>query len=135
MLCFGVGGAYAYWTSSGLGSGQASTGTGQNVTIATNATAGTLLQPGGSGDLVIAATNPNSQAVHITRITLGSITGCTTPAITLTSPSSGYLPFTIPGNANAARLVIPNALTMGTTASSDCQGVAFTIPISVTVQL
>ncbi len=133
MLGIGAGSAYAYWKSTGLGTGQATTGTSQAVTIATNATAGTLLQPGGTGDLVITATNPNAAPVQITAITLGAIGGCTTPAISLAAPSTSYLPFTIPANANNQRLVVAGALTMGTGASSGCQGVAFTIPLTVTV--
>jgi hypothetical protein len=130
-LGVGASAAYGYFTSSGSGSAAGVTATGdQAVTIATNATPGTLLYPGATGDLVITATNPNSVPVQITGLTLGTISGCTTPAITLTSPSSGYLPFTIPAHASSQRLVIAGALSMGTNASNDCQGVTFTIPLS-----
>ena len=128
------GAAFAYFTSSGSGSGTATAaGAANPVTIGTNATAGALLQPGGTGDLVITATNPDNVAVQITSVTLGTITGCTTPAITLTTPTSNYLPFTIPAHANNQRMVISGALTMGTGASNDCQGVSFTIPLTVSV--
>lgn len=135
VLGSSVGAAYAYWTSHGLGAGQVSTGTSKTVTIAANATAGTLLQPGGTGDLVITATNNNSADVYITNITLGSVSaaGCTTPSITLTSPSTTYLPVTIPVHANALRITIAGALTMGTDATSDCQGKTFAIPLTVVV--
>ena len=124
-----VGGeAFAYWSGSGHGSGQATVANGNvAITIATNATAGSSLQPGGTGDLVVTVTNPNPAAVTVSNITLGTIGGCTTPAITLTNPS---LSFSIPAHASNQRTVLSGALTMGTNSSSDCQGVTFTIPIA-----
>ena len=135
-LGLGVGAAYGYFKASGSGSGQASTGSGQKITIAANATAGSLLQPGATGDLVITATNPNKSTVYIETIALGTVSaaGCTAPAITLTTPST-FLPFPIPANPTPQRLVIPGALTMGTGASSDCQGKTFAINLTVTAQL
>lgn len=131
----GAGTAYAYLTSSGSGSGSGSTATALNVTIATNGTSAGLLQPGGTGDLVITATNPNNFAVQITSLTLGTVTGCTTPDVSLVTPSTSYLPFTIPKNATSERLVITGALTMGVGASNDCQNKSLTVPLqNVTVQ-
>ncbi len=135
-LTVGLGGgaAFAYFTSHGSGTGSATTGTAQNVTITTNATPAGLLQPNGTGDLVITATNPNNYSVQITSLTVGTVTGCTTPAVSLVTPSTSYLPFTIPANANAQRLVISGALTMGAGASSDCQNASLTVPLTATVQ-
>jgi hypothetical protein len=133
MLGLGSGAAYAFIRGgSGSGGGTAKvSGAPSAVTIATNATAGALLQPGGTGDLVITATNPNSSAVKITALTLGTVTGCTTPALTF---NSGVLPVTIPANASNLRIDISGALTMGTTASNDCQGATLTIPVTPTVE-
>ena len=53
--------AYAYFTSSGSGSGHATTGTMSTVTL--SATAGspsTPLYPGGSGDVSLEVNNPNT---------------------------------------------------------------------------
>jgi hypothetical protein len=136
-LTVGLGGgaAFAYFTSHGSGTGSATTGTAQNVTITTNATPAGLLQPNGTGDLVITATNPNNYSVQITALTLGgTVTGCTTPAVSLVTPSTSYLPFTIPANANSLQLVISGALTMGAGASNDCQNASLTVPLTATVQ-
>lgn len=133
IVIFGLGGgaAFAYLTTSGHGTGQATVANSDhNITIATNATAGATLLPGGSGDLIITATNPNNLPVQITALSIGSVTGCGTPAVTLTSPSSGYLPVTIPANANGSRIDIAGALTMGSGASSDCQGKTLTVNLS-----
>jgi len=135
-LGFGASAAFAYFTGSGgQGSGYANVANGdQAVTIATSANAGASLLPGGTGDLIITATNPNSRPVQITAVSIGSVTGCTSPLVALTSPST-YLPVTIPANANSSRIDIPGALTMGAASSNDCQGKALTINLSsVTVQ-
>lgn len=135
VVGLGGGSAYAYFTSSGSGSGSATVAGAPNaVTIATNATSATPLQPGGTGDLVITATNPNNYPVQITAFSIGTVTGCTTPDVSLVSPSSDYLPFTIPKNASSERLVIVGSLTMGAGASNDCQGKSLTIPLTATVQ-
>ena len=129
------GAAFAYFTSSGSGSGTATVaGAPSPVTIATNATPATPLQPGGTGDLVITATNPNPYAVQVTALTIGTVTGCTTPAVSLVTPSGNYLPFTIPPNASSQRLVITGSLKMGVGASNDCQGASLTVPLTATVQ-
>lgn len=134
IIGLGAGTAYAYFTSNGSGSGSASTGTTQNVTITTNVTPAGLLQPNGTGDLVITVTNPNNYPVQITALTLGTVTGCTTPDVSLVTPSTSYLPVTIPKNASSLRLVISGALTMGVGASNDCQNASLTVPLTATVQ-
>ena len=138
IVSLGVGGgaAFAYFSATGgYGSGHATIANGdQAITVATNATAGTSLRPGGTGDLVITATNPNNRPVQITALTIGSVTGCTTPSVTLSSPTT-YLPVSIPANANSSRIDIAGALAMGAASSNDCQGKSLTINLaSVTVQ-
>jgi len=128
------GSAYAYWSATGSGTGTSVTGTSDTVTIATNATTAGALQPGGTGDLVISATNPNSYSVQVTDLSVSGVGGCSTPAVTLVTPKTGYLPVTIPAHANAQRLVIAGALQMGSGASNDCQGATLTLDISPTVQ-
>lgn len=133
IISAGLGGgtAFAYFTGSGHGAGQATVASGdQAITIATNATAGASLLPGGTGDLIITATNPNNRPVQITALTIGSVTGCTTPAVTLTTPTSGYLPVTIAASASGTRIDISGALTMGAGASNDCQGKTLTVNLS-----
>jgi hypothetical protein len=131
----GTGIAFAYYGASVSGS---KTGTAtvsvalQPITISTNATAGSLLQPGGKGDLVITANNPNSFAVKLTALNLGTVTGCTTPALSLVTPATGYLPLTLQANTNT-RYVLSGALAMGSS-SSDCQGKSLTITLTPTVR-
>jgi hypothetical protein len=138
---FAIGGtAWAYFTSSGLGSGQGSTGTMSTVTL--NATAGspsTPLYPGGTADVSLELNNPNAYAVTLRSVTgNGTVTpdaghtGCTTTGVTFT-PQTG-LTTTIPANANGDRIDLTGAVTMGTSSSNGCQGATFSIPVTITVQ-
>ena len=122
--------------SGGSASGNGAIGTASNVTIATNATVATKLQPGGAGDLAFTVNNPNEVSVTITALSIsGTVTGCTTPAVTLTSPQTSYLPVTIPANQTSYLVTLTNAVTMGTGATNDCQGQTLSVPLTPTVQL
>jgi hypothetical protein len=145
-LSAGAGAAFAYFKSTGAGSGAASVGTMQPVTIAT--TAGTptaALLPGGSADIVLKITNPNSYAVSLVSVSLksgGTITpdsghaGCTTtdskPVVTLSVPAAD-LPVSIPANTTT-QVDLAGAASMDIAATSNCQGASFTVPVLISVQ-
>ena len=97
----GAGVASAYWGSTGTGSGVATTGDMDPVTIE-SATAGdvngSLLLPGGQSDVVLKVHNPNAfpvQVVNILQIEDSEISGhdgigsCDTTGVTYTAPVSG----------------------------------------------
>lgn len=131
-LGFGADRAYAFWTSSGSGTGSATTGTALNVTVAAG-TSTTPLQPNGSGDLAFTVLNPNAFSVQITALSIASQpTACTDPQLTLTFTT----PLTVPANSSPtpASFDLPAALHMGVGASSDCQGKTFSVPLTATVQ-
>ncbi len=143
VLGIGAGSAYGFLTTHGSGTGLAGIGTMQTVTMATAGTPSTPLLPGGSGDVVFSVTNPNSFPVSLVGAALetgGAITpdkghsGCTTtdgnPAVTLTVPS-GDLPVSIPANTTVP-INLANAATMDSSATSNCQGATFDIPLSIT---
>jgi hypothetical protein len=145
VLGFGVGAVYGYFTSSGHGSGGATTGTLQNVTIATAGTPSSPLLPGGaSGDLVFSVTNPNNATLSLIGIALsggaisfdGGHAGCTTtdsnPVATLNVPSN--LPISIPHNSgNPVQVDLHNAVSMDVAATSNCQGATINVPITITL--
>src|SRR3982750_4853370 len=69
-LCIlgGAGTAYAYWATTGIGSGSAIHGTMQTVTVDALVAGDTLqtsLGPGGTADVILRASNPNAHAVTI----------------------------------------------------------------------
>jgi hypothetical protein len=135
-----AGAAYAYFTSSGTGIGSASIGTMQAVTISSaTVSPSTPLLPGGSGDVTLQVTNPNSVAVTLVSVvgTGGPVTadsghpGCTTTGVTFTSQTG--LSTNIPADSTTA-IDLPGAASMSTASSALCQGAAFSIPVTITVQ-
>lgn len=142
-LCLlgGVGSAYAYWTAAGLGSGSATNGTMQTVTVDALVPGGspqTSLVPGGSADVVLRITNPNPHGVAVHSVTAnGPITadgahpGCAPTGVTFT-------PAQMTSTAIAANtsvlLTLPGAASMSTASPSACQGAQFTIPVTLEVR-
>jgi len=144
VVCVAVGsvagGAYGYFTSTGKTTGSASTGTMQTVTVsAATVTPSTPLLPGGSGDVTLKVTNPNSFAVTLISVTGtgGTITadsghsGCTITGVTFASQTG--LSTTIPA-ASTTTVDLPGAASMSTTSSAGCQGATFSIPVTIAVQ-
>lgn len=138
VLC-GAGVAWAYWSSGGTGTGNASAG---DMTINVTALQGgdnnqSAMLPGTSADVVLRVDNPNSFAVQVTSIASNGAAvasnGCTPTGVTFSSPTD-YSPaqFTLAPGSNLIRL--GGAASMSTSSSSACQGATFSIPVSVTVQ-
>lgn len=127
-----TGAAYAFLKSTGSGTTSGSVGTSLAVTLATNATPASALQPGGTGSLVITATNPNAYDVQITDLAITGVSGCGTPALSLVTPKT-YLPATIPAGGVPTRINLNDALAMGNS-SSDCQNKPLTVTLTPTVR-
>lgn len=140
----GSGAAYAYFTSSASGTGAADDATLLPVSLTGVATLGTPLLPGGTGDVVFRVTNPNGTAVSMVGVALnGAVTpdashpGCSTtdanPVVTLDVPS-GDLPVSLPARSTTT-VTLAGAASMDVDATSNCQGAAFSFPLTVTVHL
>jgi hypothetical protein len=137
----GAGAAYGFWSASGTGSGVATTGDMDPVTI-TAATAGDVagssLYPGGTADVVLKVHNPNTFAVHVISILQvedaditahdGSGT-CDTTGVTYTPPTTVA---DIP--TGDSTITLPGAAAMDLTSDSGCQGATFEIPVTLTVK-
>jgi hypothetical protein len=114
------------------------------VTVTSAATLGAPLLPGGTGDVVFSATNPNPSPVTLVGVALtdgGAIrtngnSECTTtngnPVVVLSVPSVD-LPKSIPGNTTE-QIDLASAAKMDATSTTNCQAATFTIPLSVTVE-
>jgi hypothetical protein len=136
------GAAWAYFTTSGSGTGHGSTGTMSTVTLnVTAGTASTPLYPGGTGDVSLEVNNPNAYAVTLVSVALktgGTITadaghlGCTTTGVTFATQTG--LSTTIPSGASADRIDLAGAVSMNSSSLSACQGATFSIPVTITVQ-
>jgi predicted ribosomally synthesized peptide with SipW-like signal peptide len=139
IIGLGSGVAYAYFTSSGKGTGSASIGTMQPVTLVSATVApSALLLPGGTGAVTLKVNNQNSFAVTLVSVTGtgGTITAdsghtsCTTTGVTFTNQTS--LNTSIAASTTAT-IDLPGAASMSTASSAGCQGATFSIPVTITV--
>jgi hypothetical protein len=131
-----VGGmAFALWSATGSGPGRAQAITAGTITVAA-ATGTADLYPGFSdGDLYFTLTNPNPYAVTITAMTPGTVTSGNVgacPSSNVTVDSATGLSLVVPANTTSATVSIPDVVNMVSAAPDGCQGVAFTVALSVT---
>jgi hypothetical protein len=138
-LLLSAGGAFAYFTSSGSGSADATVATAASLTISPGSATGDL-SPGGSGDVVLSFSNPNPISIHVNSLELdksqgeggfGSSAGCSDPQLSFTSQNNGGAGWDVPAKSGTLDgtldLTLAGAVTMGAGASDDCQGATFTI--------
>jgi hypothetical protein len=131
----GSGAAYAYFTAPGTGSGTASIGTLQNVTVETaTGTVVNKLIPGGTGDVTLTVSNTNNFPVSVVRVDPnGTPTSpaCGTTGVTFAAQDS--LDDTIAANGSTT-ITLANAASMDASSDASCQGATFSIPVTITVQ-
>lgn len=129
-----AGTAFALWSFLGTtNSFQGRTGTPSvsfTAPTAPHLTAATALFPGGSGDLVVDVTNPMSTPVTVISYqpsSLNSFAVGGSCSASLGGPAQGNslvtlgAGITVPANATSFAVTLPNALTMPSTAGSNCQ--------------
>lgn len=127
--------AFATWTANGTGSANARARTAQTVTV--TAVTGTAdLYPGFTdGDLSFNLTNTNPYPVTFSAMTPGTITssnpsGCPSTNVTVDTASGLSLP--VGANATSSTQSIADVVNMATTAPDACQGVTFTVAVTLT---
>jgi hypothetical protein len=89
-----TGGAIAYFTNSGSGTGTASVGTSSEITLAGTIT-GTLYPAGDAADVSVLVTNPGSGSQHVGDVQLASITTDTAHSTCDLSVSGSNAAFTM----------------------------------------
>lgn len=135
-------GAWAYFSSGGLGSGTGATATTQPVVLSPG-TPQSELFPGGSTDVVLSVSNPNSSAVRLNSLALDTTqgtggfavdaghSGCDVSALGFATQSNGGSGWTVPakiGGVNGTlAITLSDPLTMNLAADNACQGAAFTV--------
>jgi hypothetical protein len=139
----GLGGgvALAVWSVTGSGSGGAAASVASSLTITevTPTGASASLYPGGPAGVVeFQVANPNPFAVTITGLTWGSPistnpTVCASSNISVDANAPTTASISIPANSPAGTVYsIPGVLDLAHAAPQGCQGVAFSVPLSVT---
>ena len=127
--------AFAVWTSQGVGSGNARAVSAQTVTV--NASTGPAdLYPGGSGALYFTLTNPNPYPITFTAGSLGAVTSsdptnCPAGNLSGNGPFSG-LSLPVAANGTSPQESIAGAVTLAHGAPDGCQGVVFTVAVTLT---
>ena len=135
-------GAVAYFTSHGSGTATASVGSTQKVMINAG-TATTALFPGGSADVALTISNPNTIPVHINSLASdtsqgsggfsadGSHSGCNVSSLTFTAQTNGGSGWTVPAKVGATNgslsLDLAGAISMSANAVNACQGASFNV--------
>ena len=126
--------AYALWSAGGTGPGQAKALTAQSITV-TAATATADLYPGfTAGDVFFTLTNPNPYAVTMTSMTPGTVTSSnpgTCPASNVTVAAASGLSLAVGANATSSTLSIVDVVSMAIAAPDGCQGVTFTVALTL----
>ena len=137
----GAGTAFAVWTVTGAGSGGGAATVASSLTITevTPTGAGASLYPGGpAGPVDFEVANPNPFAVTITTLTWGTpvsgnTSACASSNISLDANAPTTASISIPADATAGTVYsVPGVLDLAHSAPQGCQGVGFTIPLSVT---
>jgi hypothetical protein len=138
-----VGGvAFALWTSSGNGSGDAKAITAVTVTV--NAVTGSAdLYPGGPAGVVsFTLTNSNPYAITFDKLTVASVTtvsggiggspACATTDLTVSTLPITGLSVTVGANTTSATRTIAGVVSMNSSAPDACQGAVFAVSLTLT---
>lgn len=139
-------GAVAFWSGAGSGIATAPVAKPQALTFAPGA-ATSQLYPGGTADVAILATNPNTFSVHIGSLALdvaeaepiqvdAAHAGCDVAALNFLTQDDGgngwQVPARVGGTDGALSIDLSASLTMSTEAASGCQGATFTVHVEAT---
>jgi hypothetical protein len=126
--------AFALWSANGVGTSSAKALTAQSLTV-NAATASADLYPGYTlGDVAFTVSNPNPYPVTITSMTPGAVTssnplGC--PATLVTVASTSSLSIALAAGATNVAQTIADVVTLSSSALDGCQGVTFTIGLTL----
>lgn len=130
----GGGAAFALWSADGVGSGQATALTAQNITVTAAAGPATLYPGATDGDVTFTLTNPNPYPVQFTAMTAGAVTSSdptNCPASNVTVDPATGLALNVAAGATSGTLSIADVVNMAGAAPDGCQGVTFTIALTL----
>jgi hypothetical protein len=135
--------AYAYWGTTGVGSGAASAGQLQTLTtqaLVQAAPGQQPLSPGGTADAVVRVSNPNPYDIQLYSVSSagaatadGSHPQCVTTGVSFQDQNPLAQPVTIPANATQT-VTLPGSVSMGLTSDAGCQGAHFNLPLTLEVR-
>ena len=143
VAAISAGAAWAYLTSAGSGAGSGGVSVSLQGMTLSSGTPTAALYPGGTADVALSASNPNSSALRIKSLALDTSQGtggfavdaghssCSVAALQFTSQNNGGNGWTVPaksGSTNGTLSIgLANAISMSTGAANACQGASFTV--------
>ncbi|WP_306206703.1 hypothetical protein [Actinoplanes sp. RD1] len=131
------GAAFGYWSTAGGGTGTAAASTPSPLTLTPGTPAG-LLYPGGTADLAVTITNPNTYAVRVPQLARDPAQGtggyavdathsaCGVGALSYTTQTNGGSGWTVPASGSLT-LALTGALSLSSSAANACQGATFRV--------
>lgn len=139
----GGGAALANWLVTGSGPATVEATSVSNLVVTSASPAASLypMPVGGYPDGTVGAVhaevdNPNPFPVTVTSATVGTVTStspgtCASSEVTTTTGSPIVISIEIPANATNFDVTVPSAVQMSRTAADACQGVGFTVGLSL----
>jgi hypothetical protein len=136
-----AGGAFAWFSSVGHGTGSADAAAVQAITLSP-ATETTPLYPGTDGDVSLTVANPNGVSLKIPSLVLDTSQGtsgfsvdaghvaCSLSSVQFNA-ASATTGWTVPANATAFAIDIPAGVSLSTSAENACQSATFTVYLKV----
>ena len=127
--------AFALWTSSGVGSGNAKALSAVSITVTANTSTPDLFPGFTQGKVAFTSANTNPYPVTFTSMTPGVITSSdptNCPATNVSVASASGLSLLVPAGATAQAGSIGNVVSMVAGAPDGCQGVVFTVALTLT---
>ena len=128
----------AYWSSTGSGSGTATTATPVSVTVNASTSPAAVLRPGGAGAAYFTLTNTNGFTATFNKVTAASVvSNDTTHCPSANASIAQVLPYTfsptvsVGAKATSGMLNIPNLVQLASAAPNGCEGVIFTVTLTL----
>ena len=140
VLGAGMGTAFAVWNVQGSGSAGAAATVAQSlvVTAVTPSGSGASLYPGGpAAPVFLTIQNPNAFAVTVTGYTWGTpislnTTACPTANLSIEAAAPTTASLSIAAGQTLTGTQVNGVLDMAHTAPNGCQGVSFSVPVTLT---
>jgi hypothetical protein len=127
--------AFAAWTATGSGSGAAKAASATASTISAGSPTADLYPGQTAGDLYISVNNPNPYDIRFTSGSFGAVTSgneadCPASNVTVDASASG-LTIDVPAGSSGVASTIADVVSMANDAPNACQGVTFTIAVTL----
>lgn len=134
VVLAGAGSAAAYWRTTGTGTGSAGAGTLTGVTFTTTGTVSGPLYPNGVFNLALSVSRDATKSYTIQTMTRGSVvssdpTNCSASWVTVAN--NVPLSQAVTKGSGAVNFTVTSAVSMAADAPSKCQGVTFTVPMTL----